>query len=68
MHRHRWLKWSELVDGHNGHKLQFRACAECGKTQRRDLGYCDGVKSPAANKALADTGFEPVPTPQLPTP
>lgn len=24
MHRHRWLKWSELVDGHNGHKLQFR--------------------------------------------
>jgi hypothetical protein len=63
MHRHKWLKWSELSDGYNGNKLQFRACAECGKVQRRNIGYCDGVKSLAANAALSATGFEPGPTP-----
>lgn len=68
MHFHTWLKWSELADGHNGDKLQFRACAMCGKIQSRNIGYCDGVKALPANDVLRSTGFDPGPAPlMLPT-
>lgn len=49
---HDWKKWSELVPSYNNHKIQFRKCHKCGKTQKRDLGYCDGVIARDANDAL----------------
>lgn len=49
---HDWYKWGELVPSYNNHKVQFRDCAKCGKTQKRDLGYCDGVISEQANKSI----------------
>lgn len=51
---HDWYKWSELVPSYNNHKIQFRDCSKCGKTQKRDLGYCDGSDANAANKAIRE--------------
>ncbi len=51
---HDWYKWTELVPGYNSHKLQFRDCKKCGKTQKRDIGYCGGAESSAANKAIRE--------------
>jgi hypothetical protein len=49
---HDWYKWSELVPTYGNSKMQFRDCSKCGKTQKRSLGYCDGVMAEAANKAI----------------
>lgn len=63
IHFHKWLKWSRLVKAYGGSKYQFRSCAVCGKIQHRSLGYLDGVEHGAANTALLETGFDPVPPP-----
>ena len=56
---HDWYKWGELVPSYGNNKYQFRDCAKCGKTQKRNLGYCDGVNAESANmtiRALHKTG------------
>ena len=55
LHRHVWLKWSALIEGHGSLKLQFRTCSDCGLIQKRSIGVCDYSSATAANEVIDQT-------------